>query len=902
MPWIRDRYRELQQMIRRDAPERDVAEEIDGHIAMRVEANIAAGMSPADARAEALTRFGNVREVREEAQRIEISSTHARRRSERWRDLYGECRHGVRALVRAPVFSMTALLTLALGLGATVAAFTILDSVVLRQLSFEEADRLVWLDHPSPGFKSRPRLGLSTASFDYFHRNNKSLEAMGTYFFFEPSNVAVNGRAERAMGVNATSELFNALRVRPLIGRLFTAEEDAPNATPVIILSYDFWSEKLQSDRSLVGKTIDIEGVPLRVIGVLQPQVRLPDVVPDFWVPIQVDMKRPVNQHRYNTIARMKPGLSLEQARQDILRLGAQLQDAYPSLYTKTMISRLGFATDVRPLRDVVLRDTARPIWLVFGLVVLVLFIACANVANLFIVRANARRREAAVRIALGASRARLTLHFMVESVSLSLLAGVLALGIGAFVIHGLLIIVPAETPRVEEIVLRPIAGVVVLAASLSIGIVLGLMQTLQASSALTVLREGGRGSTLSKRENKTRSSLVVGQVALALVMLAAAGVMIRSVLQLRNVEPGFNPHNVLAIDLTLSRAQLERGVEAAHTLFRDVVRSTEALPGVARAALTSDVPMDTHAYCNALMYEEGPVITGPDDAEKIPCVPTPLITPGYFEVLGIPVRGHVPTWSEYEAQQGGVVITRSLAEKLWPGKDPIGKGMRGQFNGPPWYQIVGVIDAPHLEGLDRKATDATFFPAREKKDVPNWGVSATMTLLVRSKIGDPISLLPSIRRVVSTIDPNVAVSNPRTMEQLVSRSVSFVNFVMLILTGMAAMALLLSALGLFGVVAYLVTQRRPEIGIRMALGASDRRIVRMITSNATTLAVIGVVIGVIIAIPVVRTMRALVFGISPTDPATLIVVSLALVAIATLAGYIPARRAARIDPAEALR
>jgi putative ABC transport system permease protein len=910
MPWIRDRYRELQRTIGRNMAERDVTDEIETHIAMRIEENVARGMNPEAARAEALRRFGNVREVARRTTRIEESTQQQRRRSEWLQDVIAEVGRAARALRRAPVFAVTALLALTLGLGAASAVFTVLDGAVLRPLPFPNADRLAWVWHPTPKVKEDQAWPLSEAGYFYFVQNNRSFSSLAAIGAGDAS-VIINGVGERVRIGQVSANAFETLGIRVILGRGFAAGEDRPNAAPAALLGYDLWRDRFSGNRNIIGSTIEFEGTPIRIIGVTAQGARLPTrpTSVQIWIPYTLNPNAtPVNWHRVETVGRLSEGKTIEQAQADLERLTSQFSTVFPAVYPTEFFRDYGFRTQVLTLRDFVLGKMGNSIWLMFGFVVLVLLIACVNVANLFLVRADVRRREAAVRAALGAGRLRLALHFFAESIVLTTIAGIAALGVAALALRVFVATAPEALPRLDEIALRPLDVILTLSVSAVIGVGLTLVQVLHASGSLALLREGGRGSTATRAHQRVRGALVAGQLALALVLLAAAGVMTRSVMNLRSARLGFQSENVLVADIALPRARYS-DFEAVHLASRQLVRTIEGWPDVERAAISATpAPMEgSQGPCNALRFAQIPKIyssSGPSSTKEgtLRCIPVPQVTPGYFAALGVPVEGQAPTWEDADAGAAGVVITRHLAARLWPGESPIGKEVGPGTFEAKLYRITGVVDEMRGEGLAESPVQAMYFPVKQNKGAAHWGPRTEGSLLIRTRGADPVSLAPRVRQAIAALDPTITVANPRTLQSMVNKSAATATFLTVVLGISAAMALVLSAVGLFGVIAYVVVQRRAEIGIRMALGASDTKVVQMVTRQAITLAIIGVVIGLLMTIPVVRSMQSLLYGISPTDPYTLTFVALVLVLVSAAAGYIPARRAASIDPAEALR
>ncbi|MEW5919147.1 MAG: FtsX-like permease family protein, partial [Gemmatimonadota bacterium] len=578
-------------------------------------------------------------------------------------------------------------------------------------------------------------------------------------------------------------------------------------------------------------------------------------------------------------------------------RLVAGFPDLFPSAYTPAFVKEYQFGVTATSLRSDVLGSTERVLWLVLGAVSFVFAIAAANVANLFLVRADVRRRETGVRSALGAGKGQLAMHYMSESLLLTLCATALGVFIATVGVSALLGLAPEGMPRLDEVHIGWRSTVVAFALGVSCGVLFGLFPLARSARNVMTLREGGRGATVSRTRRHIRSAMVVGQVTLALVLLAGAGVMVRSVVQLYAVRPGFDPNGVLAIDLPLSRRRYRTYDDVAQ-FHRTLHERVAGLPGVRRAGFGTDLPLDGMRGCS-VVFAEGRTY---DANVEPPCVSVVIAAPGYFAALGIPVRGRVPTWGDLDGQTGAVVVTRALAERLWPGEDPIGKGIRSNGPTPPYYRVVGVVPELRGTGLEQPPTEAVWYPEKPIEGASLWQPPNAASLVVRTDLADPAALTPAIRRVISELDPSVPISNVRTMESVVRASMARVSFIMTMLAVAAAMAVILSAVGLYAVISYVIAQRRSEIGVRMALGAQVAQVSLLVMRESLQLAGMGVLLGVGVSLAVNRMLATLLFGVGPNDPVTLAGVSALLIGIALLASFVPARRAAHVDPIEVLR
>ncbi|HEX6966796.1 MAG TPA: ABC transporter permease [Gemmatimonadaceae bacterium] len=829
--------------------------------------------------------------------------------------LHRELRLALRSLRRAPSFTIIALVTLSLGLGATTAIYSVLDSVVLRPLPYRDAGRLVAVLHPTtvPG-NGESKWGMSAGGYFQFRALNHTLEDLGGYRTSSAVLTGDDGRPEEVRVGQVTSTIFTTLHARAYLGTLITAAEDAPNVPPTVVLSYELWRRRFSGDPSIVGKTIQLYGTSYQVIGVAEPGLTLPMPGPfastsnlagfgvDLWMPLQLNPAGPFyNSHQYTGIGRLEPGVTAERAQADLAAITKRFPELVPSAYSNGFMRNYNFRVAVTPLKQAVLGPTvARSLWILFGAVALVLLIACANVANLFLVRMEAQRRDTAIRNALGASRAHMALHHLTESLVLTVTAGVLGVVIARWGIPALLAVAPRSIPRLAGVSLHWSAVLVGLALAVVAGFVFGLVPLVRRAEDVGALRDGGRGLLGSRRQRTARSTLVVGQVALAVVLLAAAGLLVRSFEQLRDVHSGLDPRGVLTFEITLPFSDYntaESAVEFHHAFSERLA----ALPGVTAVGASDMLPLqDYGSGCTAVGREGRPY--GPD--EKPPCVPIPTFTPGYFAAMGIAVRGRMPDWSDVGERTQAAVVTQALADRLWPGENPIGKGiLPGDRGRGGYYRVVGVIPELRAAGLEEPPTEALFAPATMLGPPPHRdGSFNSLVYSVRTSDADPMALLPSIRTLLASMNKQVPIVNPRTMQEVVSRSVAHTMFIMLLLGIAAAMALVLSAVGIYGVISYVVTQQRAEIGIRMALGAQVSQVGAMVMRQSLTLGALGVAIGLVGAFAGTRLLRSLLFGVSPTDPLVLSIVPLVLLAVAAVAGLAPARRAAQVDPLEAMR
>ncbi len=911
-----NRWREAKRVFRlpfsRRRAAQDVDEELAFHLEERIEQFVELGMTRAEAESEAHRRFGNYDHHRAHTRAIHEATMHTRQRSEHLRGLVREISHACRVLRRSPTFALVACATLALGIGATTAIFMVLDAVVLRPLPYRQSGELVSVLHPAtvPG-SGEQKWGMSAAGYFHFRENNTTLSDLGGY---RTSSITVTGEggAEVVRAGMITASIFTTLRARPEVGRLILPDDDRPGVAPVVVLSHEYWRRRFGGNPDVEGTLLQTATGPLEIVGVAEPALTLPKPGPfgstanlagfgvDLWVPMQLDpAARPQNNHQYSGIGRLKPGVTAAMAEADVQRMTERFPTLFPSAYSEGFLNQYRFRAGVIPLRDEVLGPSLAPtLWVVFGAVGLVLMIALANVANLFLVRMEARRRESAIRTALGADRSRMLGLFLSESLLLTGVAGVFGVAVAWMGLRALLVIAPTNIPRLAGVTMTGEAVAFAAALSLLTGLALGLMPMARTRVDVRALREGGRGLT-SGGPRRARGALVVAQVALALVLLAASGLMLKSVARLRQVEPGLDPAGVLTVSIAVPFPQYAT-LDAGVAFHRQVHERIAALPGVIEVGAATALPLRDFGGCSVVFREGRPY--GPD--EQTPCVATPRATPGFFAALGITVAGTMPTWGDVDSRSGATVVTRALAERLWPGEDPIGKGIN--TNGPDsplgFYRVTGVIPALHAEGLDRPPTEAVFYPASERVgDVRSDALHGLMYAIRTSRV-DPVSLMEPIRRIVTELDPDVPVVDPQLMQVTVERSIARTSFVMTLLSIAGGMALLLSTVGIYGVISYLVAQRRSEIGVRMALGARVPQVARLVVGQSLALVAVGVAVGVVVALLGTRVLQSVLYDVSPTDPAVLIAVSVLLLVIAVLASVGPARRAARVEPVEVLR
>lgn len=800
-------------------------------------------------------------------------------------DILRDIQFGVRMLLKRPGLTLAALLCLGLGTGATITMFTIINGTMLRPLPYTEPDRIMWLMETAPK-RGHDWLGISYPNFRDWQEQNTSFESMAAYRYSSLS--LAEGEEPRYLnGLVTSADLFRVLDVESHIGRNFTPEDDLPGAERVAIFSYGFWQSQFGGNRDILGSTVTIHGESYTVIAVMKPEFNFPEVT-DVWVPINrysgYDSR---GQHSLQAVARLKPGVSVRQAREEMEIIAQGLMDAYPDLNTDNGIR-------VEPLIDHLTADFRAQLKTLIGAVVLVLLIACANVANLLLARATGRGREIAIRSTLGAGGPRIVRQLMTECILLGAVGGLLGLAIGVIGVDLVLATIPVDIPFWMEFIIDWRVIVVLLVVSVATGLLFGIAPvTLVRKTDLTAaLKEGGSRSSGGSR-HLLRSTLVVGETALALILLVGAGLLIQGFLRLRMVEPGFEPERVLAMWINLPEQQYPEE-EQRKTFFGQAIEGLESLPGVSSAGACLTVPMGGSNWGNSYHIEEFPV----ESLDQVPIGNTRSVCGDYFESMGIPLlRGRRFTEQEVMGDADIVIVNESLALKYWPDGDALGKRLttnRPDSEDVRWMEIVGVVGDVRHYGLSGDIRPGFYFP------YTFWS-TRSMFFVVRTE-GDPASLAQSVRQLIWSIDPGLAVQNLRPMTEYISDSIWGELFFVRLLSAFAVLALILAMLGLYGVMSYAVNERTREMGIRVAVGARPSRLICLVVGQGMRLVVLGMVIGAAGAVAAGVLLASQFYGISSFEPVPLLLVAVNLSIVAFVANYLPAFRVARQDPVAALR
>jgi predicted permease len=868
-------------MKRRERMMSDLEHDIREHIETETQDNIARGMSPEDAHYAAMRKFGNVARVKEETREVW---------SFVWLEqLWQDVRYGFRTLCKSPGFTAVAVVTLALGIGANTAIFSVVNAVLLQPLPLPQPEQLVSVQLYDTILKT-PNEYLSIPNFFDWRRQNQVFSGMATFTDY----TCTLTEAGRPVHLNAewvSADFFSTLGVAPQLGRGFLPEEEKKGSS-VAILSDRLWRTMFSADTNIIGRSITLDNKSHVVVGVAPPGFDFPIMTPpvQIWTSIGETVAYDVRAaHGFFVLGRMKPGVTVAQAQAEMSRIDALLAKEYPDSNL-----RYGGAVVVPELQHLV-GDARSALWILFGAVGCVLLIACANVASLLLARSMTRQREMAIRTALGARRLRVISQLLTESVLLALIGGFVGFVLAVWGTAGLLRLVPQNVPRISEIQMDSSVFLFTLLATIFTGILFGLAPALQNSkrSPFDTLRTSGAGAGRSGGvpQNRIRSALVVAEIALALTLLMGAGLMLQSFASLRRVNPGFNPHNALTFTFDLPKSSYSN--DRKEIFYGQLLDRLNTLPEVVSAAASVTLPLSGGDLRTNVEVEGRPVPKGTAPEEEFG-----VVSPGYFKTMGIPLlEGREFTPADTATSTLAVVVNQAFATRYFPNETALGKRFKaidpGRSN-PPMREIVGIVGNVKRGALNEAPEPDLFLPYQQE-------FVGDLTLILRTR-GAPESMVGTAREVVHSMDTSLPLYDVKTMDQYVGESVAQPRFNMILLIIFAALALGLTIVGIYGVMAYTVSQRTHEIGIRMALGAQRSEVMRLVLGNGIKLALAGIVAGIAMALALTRLLAALLFGISTYDPLTLAGVAFLLVAVAALACYIPALRAARVDPMVALR
>ena len=885
--WSREVRTRLSSLHLSPTREAEIVDELSQHLDDRYRELLAGGTSPDEAARLTLVEFRSGHALAQHMAPLRQShaptpATPAAPTGMWVSDLGQDLRYASRMFRKQPGFTATAVLTLALGIGATTAIFSVVYGVLLKPLPFHEPERLVSLLHTVPdGSRNH-----GPATYFTYRDNQRAFETVGAW---ESNDVTITGRGEpeHAFVLSVSDGTLPLLRVQPVVGRLFNAADDTPGSPLRAVLTHGYWQRRFGGDDGVIGQSLNIDGAPAEVIGVLPASFKFLRETPALLLPMQLDRAEADHiEFDFQVLARLKPGADLAQANADVARMIGLL----PPMWEK-----LKLQPNVRPLADDVIGDVGQILWILMAAVGVVLLIACGNVANLFLIRAEVRQQELAMRAALGASRGRIARVLLTESVLLALAGGAVGVAFAQAAIGLLQQIAPVRLPRVDDFGIDLTVLLFTLAISVLSGVLFGLFAVARfGSPGIAALKEGGRSSSDGPGRLRARNALVVVQISLALVLMVVSGLMIRTFIALRQVQPGFTqPEDVQTFRLDIPEGLISDPQQAAHT-FERLAERLAHVPGVSGVGLSSSITMDGENNGNVIDVEGFPVAEG----TLPPLWRFKSFGPGYFETMGNRlVAGRSMTWSEMYARRPFIVVSAALAREYW-GEPARALGKRVKGDGPdPWREIIGVVGDERDDGLNQPATAIVYWPLLNASY--RWRI---MSFAVRSPRAGTSAFVRELQQAVWSVNPNLPLAAVQTVDEIQAGSMAQTSFAMAMLGIAASVALLLGIVGIYGAIAYIATERTREIGIRMALGAQIGDVRKLFLRQGLWLTATGIVLGIAVALALTRVMSALLFGVGPADPLTYVAVSAALGAVALIATYLPARRASRVDPIVALR
>ncbi len=798
-----------------------------------------------------------------------------------------DIRFALRGMLRAPAFTVTVFTMLAIGIGACVAVFSVVNGVLLKALPYPEPQRIVRVEHLVPyGTVSEPE-------FVDYKREAEALRLLAAYRALNVTLASTDGEPERLPVAQVTEDFFGVLGARMALGRSFTPEESRRGGPLAVVMSHGLWQRRYGSDSSIIGRSIVVNDRPRNVVGVLPPGAEFPARDIALWTPMRLnyDTLWERNNHYLQLIGRLAPDASVERAQVQVAELARRFGRDFPTMYNpaKPLVTRVG------TLSSAIVADARPYIVTLFVAVTFVLLIACVNVANLMLSRGESRRREVAIRTAMGASRFRVVRQALTESLLFGFVGGAAGLAVAAATVQAIRGTLPASVPRAADIAID--VGVLAFAVVITLitGVLCGVVPAFRVAreDASDTLKEGGRSAGSARGRGRVRRALVVTEIALAVVTLSGAGLMVRSLWNMQAIDLGFEPDHVLAVQVAPPIPEDDRATQ----LYERILDRTRAIPGVEQAAAVQDLPIADGNSIWSILVDGAPVTSVANAPSAMP----QKVTPGYFEAMRIPVmRGRTFSTADRADAPLVAVINETMARKLWPGKNAIGGTVKMLNETSPWATVVGVVKDVRSSGFLTDPPPTMYFPMAQAGRTAFY-VPSTMWLIVRTK-SDPRAIAGAVRSVVREIDARAPIARVQTMNDALSASVAPRRFTTLLLLGFAVVALILAGLGIYSVIAYSVSQRRAEMGIRMALGASGAKVVGQVVGEGIRTAAIGSALGLAIAFATTRLLRALVVGVTPTDALTLGSVSASLMLVALAASYIPARRASRVDPVQAIR
>jgi len=882
--------------------ESDLDEEVRSHLEMLTEENIQAGMSPEEARRAARIELGGVDQVKQQVHQVQAGN---------WLyQILGDCRYGLRQFRKNPGFTAIIVLTLAFGIGANSAIFSVVNRVLLRPLPYPESHRLVALRLDAPGagglasFSSG--LQLSPSMYITFSDHNQSFQSMGIWFQGR-ANVTGVAQPEEVRTAFISDGILQTLGVPPLLGRWFSQTDQDPRGGKTVVLSYGYWKRRFGGDPQVLGRTLQVDAISREIVGVMPAGFRMVDQDFDVLIPMAVDrLHQKLAPFGYSGMARLKPNVSLAQANADIARLVSVWMDSWsngpgtnPHYYEIWRIT-----PNFCFLKQQVIGNISSVLWVVMSTVGIVLLIACTNIANLLLVRAESRQQELSIRASLGAGRGRIARQLLVESVVVSLAGGALAVGVAYGGLQLLAAVGPADLPRLSEISLDARSLAFTFLLSLFSGLFFGSIPVWKYARVSGSMTMGGaqRTATTTRGHQRSRNFLVIAQVAMALVLLVSSALMIRTFAALRNVEPGFSdPSNLQTMRISIPDTLITDPVLVTRTQ-NSIADQIAATPGVTSVAFARAVPMEGDDPNWDQLFVEGKNYQGAEP----PLMMYNYVSPGYFHAMGTRiVAGSDFTWSDLYDLRPKVMVSETFARESW-GSAPSAVGKRvKQFSDMPWHEVIGVVEDVRVHGADKAAPPIIYWPAMLKDpytSTPAIAAPNSVTFAIRTRRAGEQGFLNELQRAVWSVNSDLPLASIRTMQEIYGQSMARTSFALVMLAIAGSMGLALSIIGIYGVISYAVSRRTREIGIRLALGAQKRELRWMFVRSALVMAGFGIGLGLIAASMIVQLMKSLLFGVTPLDPGTFIAVPLILTAAAALASHLPARRASRLDPIVALR
>jgi len=817
-----------------------------------------------------------------------------------------QLRQVLRRLGRAPLFTAITLLTLAIGVGANTVIFGVVDGVLLKPLPYPHPEQLIGVWHTAPGINIK-ELNMSASIYFIDREQNTTLQEIGVYDN-DSLNVTGTGEPEHVRGIDVTDGTLPILGVAPALGRLFSRIDDSPGTPQTVLLSYGYWQQKFGGASSVIGRSITVDGKPREIIGVLPKGFHfLDEQDAALYLPFQWDRsKTKLGNFSQRALARLKPGVTIEQASADMARLLPVVLRSFPPPegFSASIFEKAKFGPNLRPLKQDVVGDVGNVLWVLMGSIVLVLLVACANVANLLLVRVEGRRQELAIRSALGAGWRRIASELLFESVVLGVAGSLIGLALAYGALRLLVAMAPTGLPRIHEIGIDLPVLLFTLGLALFTSLLIGFIPVIKyaGASANSGLREGGRALSQSRERHRARKALVVVQVALALVLLICSGLMIRTFRALMHVSPGFaGPDTVQTFRFYIPETQIpDTQPERVVRMQQDIINKVAAIPGVSAVSFSSAVPMDGYDSNDVLFSQDH--VTG--EGELPPIRRFKFISPGFFATLGTRLlAGRDLTWEDTYQKRPVAIISANFAKEYWhDANNALGKRIR-VANTDDWREIVGVAEDVHDDGVDRAAPSTVYWPViMDRFEGQKQQLHRSIAFAIRSQRAGSQTFMKEVQQQVWSINPNVPLANPATLGELYTKSMARTSFTLVMLCVAGSMALLLGIVGIYGIISYSVSQRTREIGIRMALGAQRSTLTALFVRQGLLLTAIGVACGLVVAFVTMRLMSSLLFNVSPVDPITYITITAGVIATAYLACYLPSRRAATVDPVHALR